>query len=166
MKSNDMFIEDLEELESLLSRAYWIEDDFEQMAYWEGYTSLHEKYRDIIFRLSHDSEKHKIMLNKVISNIKGIDLDAIKKKIVERTGPRSGRRRMDEEVLADLIRNDRLALDLYSKIHKHTSKDLIKELWKGEDIKEFYETFEHLMTEEKKHIDILRPHVGKLERIR
>ncbi|MFO8109043.1 MAG: hypothetical protein R6U17_00755 [Thermoplasmata archaeon] len=163
---DDIFIEDIEELESLLQRTYWIEDEFEQMAYWEGFSTLHEQYRDVIFRLPHDSEKHKIMLNKIINSIEGIELEDIKKGVRKREEGSSRRQKMDEEVLTEMIKNDRLALDLYSKIHKHTSREFIEEIWTGENSNEFFDIFKRLMAEEQKHIDILRPHVGKLERIR
>lgn len=162
----DIVIEDIEELESLLSRVYWIEQEFEQMLLWDAFTSVDEKYRDILFLLAHDSEKHKIMLKRVIENIKGIELDTIKENIKERKSMKSRLSMIDEEILAEIGKNDVLALELYTNIHKYTSRSFIESIWEGEDPDTFFKTFKTLMAYEKKHVEILKPYVGKLGRVR
>ncbi len=163
---HDIVIEDIEELESLLSRAYWIEEDFEQMALWDGFTSVDEKYRDILFRLSHDSEKHKIMLKKVIKNIKGIDMESIKQNTKESNRSKVKRSMIDEDLLGEISKNDTLALEIYTNNHKYTSREFINDVWLGESDDDFFKTFRTLIDQEKKHINLLKPYVGKLTRIR
>ena len=61
---DEIVINDIDELESLISRAFWLEGEFEQMILWDAYMTVDEKYRNIIFGLAHDSERHKITLKK------------------------------------------------------------------------------------------------------
>ncbi len=163
---HDVVIEDIEELESLLSRVYWIEEEFEQMSLWDAFASVDEKYRDILFKLAHDSEKHKIMLKRLIENVEGLDLDSLKESIKGRQSLKIKRSLIDEEILSEIARNDTLALDIYTKLHDCTSREFIEGIWKGEDPDEFYHTFLELIGYEKRHLEILKPYVGKLQRIR
>ncbi len=166
LEEDDIVIEDIDELVSLLARAYWIEDQFEQMTLWDTYTSIGEKYRDIVFRLAHDSEKHKIKLKKLISNISGIDLKTITNYTKARQNVGLNRSLLSEEILGEIKKHDILALELYTRIYKHTAKELLDEIWEGERHDEFYEILAHLMRDEAKHIKIVEPYVGKLQRIR
>ena len=65
-----------------------------------------------------------------------------------------------------MYENDKLALDLYEKIHSKTSKEFIEEVWEGDDPGEFFEILSQLMQEEKEHIDELEKYSRKLDRIK
>ena len=73
----EVVIESIDELESLLARAYWIETEFEGVTQWEAYTSVDDKYKDTLFELSHESERHKGDLKRLISNLEGLNLEDI-----------------------------------------------------------------------------------------
>jgi len=52
-------ITDLDELGLLIGKAYWIESQFELSIQWEAYMSVKEKYKDVLFKIAHDSAGHK-----------------------------------------------------------------------------------------------------------
>lgn len=161
----DIEVEDAEELESLLERAYWIEAEFEQSFQWEAYTNLSEKYRDKIFRLSHDSQGHKTILKKIIKNLDGVSLERIKKNArKEKFDIKPGWQ--DSEIFTEIFKYEQLVKDIYKRIERHTSPKLIDEIWKKENSEEFFKTFQYLIEQEEEHEDIVRPEAGKISRIR
>ena len=48
-------------------------------------------------------------------------------------------RREDKDIFSELLINELLALDLYSKLHNLTDKTLLYESWVGENPEEFFE---------------------------
>ncbi len=164
--NDDIFINNIEELESLLSRAYWIEEEFEQVPQWDAFTKLNTKYRDIIFSLAHDSEKHKNKIKKMASNIKGIGVEAMKNNIGARNTVMLQKHFMDQEIMANIMDNDILALEIYTRIHAYTANSFIEEIWEGDDPEEFFVMLDDLIHGEKNHIELVKPHVGRIERIR
>ncbi|MFO7991196.1 MAG: hypothetical protein R6U61_02750 [Thermoplasmata archaeon] len=165
MAENEIVIDDIDEVASLLSRAYWFEEEFEQTTQWDGYYSMDEKYRDLIFQLSHESEGHKRQIKKIIKNLEGIELEDIMKDASTKKNVEVTKSRYDEEVLGGIMKNDMLARDLYARLIKHVSKDLLEERWTGDDPEEFFKILAKLILDEKRHIDMVKPYVGKLERI-
>ncbi len=156
-------IESIDELESLLARAYWIESEFEEVTQWEAYASVDDKYRNLLFELSHDSEDHKRELKNLISNLEGLDLETIKQDIRARNNVGFKKRTQDLEILYEVYKNDKLALDLYQKIHSKTSKEFIENVWGGEDPDDFFETFSELIKEEKRHTAKLKKYAQKVD---
>ena len=71
----------------------------------------------------------------------------------------------DEEILTELLKNEYLALDVYTKLHMYTDKEFIEKIWKGKNPNQFFKNMEFLINEEKKHINLLTPLAGKIERI-
>lgn len=157
-------IVNVDELGALLGKVYWVESQLELSSQWEAYMEPKmEKYREIIFQISHDSEGHKSMLKKTCSNIEGIDIIKAAKEIKDKEF--NFRRLKPVEILAEILKYEFLALDLYTKIHSFTDKEAIKEIWKGEDPEDYFKNFKWLMNQEKGHIKLLKPHVGRIERI-
>ncbi|MFO7793210.1 MAG: hypothetical protein R6W73_09595 [Candidatus Saliniplasma sp.] len=158
-------IKNIDELESLLARAYWIEDEFEGVTQWDAYTSVDEKYKDILFELSHESEGHKSDLKRLISNLKGMDLESVKQNSRTRDSVKFKKHSQDLEILYEVYENDKLALDLYQKIYENTSKEFIEKVWKGDDPDEFFDMLSDLINEERGHIEKVGKYAQKLDRI-
>lgn len=163
--TKDIEITDIDELKSLLDRAYWIEGEFEQSFQWEAYSHIQEKHRDLIFKLSHDSQGHKSLLKKLINNIDGISIEDVEN---SKTGKEFQYRPRweDSEVFGELLKYEFLAKDIYSRIKEHTSEKLIDDIWMGDNSEEFFKAMEYLIEEEQKHIDLVRPHAGSIQRIK
>jgi len=153
-------INDIDELQTLFEKAYLIESGFESLLIWDGYINVEEQNKNLLFTLAHDSEGHKNLIKELSTKIKGINLD--EKLEDEKPGFDFGNA-IDEVIFAEIIKNERLALDLYTKIHDLTNKDFIKEYWKGDDYNEYFKTFKWLMEEEKKHINLINDLIGNVE---
>lgn len=166
MSGNNFRITTKDEFLSLLGKAYWLETQFENIMQWQAYMTIkNDSYRNVLFQLSHDSEKHKEILIKLISNF----VDVTTKTLEERAGMKEKefdmKGKWDEEILTELLKNEYLALDVYTKLHMYTDKEFIEKIWKGKNPNQFFKNMEFLINEEKKHINLLTPLAGKIERI-
>ncbi len=166
MSGNEFRINTRDEFLSLLGKAYWLETQFENIMQWQAYMTIKkDTYRTVLFQLSHDSEKHKGILTQLITNF-----DDITPKTLEDHAGMTHKEfdlkgKWDEEILTELLKNEYLALDIYTKLHMYTDKEFIQKIWKGNNSEQFFKHMEFLMNEEKKHINLLTPLAGKLERI-
>ncbi len=166
MSENDFKITTRDEFLSLFGKAYWLESQFENIMQWQAYMTIkNDSYRNALFQISHDSEKHKAILSQLITNFK----DVTTKNLEEHAGLKDKefdlRGKWDEEIISELLKNEYLALDVYTKLYMHTDKEFIKKMWKAKNSETFFKQLEFLMKEEKKHIALLTPLAGKLERI-
>ncbi|KYK20238.1 hypothetical protein AYK25_01480 [Thermoplasmatales archaeon SM1-50] len=166
MNNTDLKITTQEEFLSLFGKAYWLETQFENIMQWQAYMTIkNENYRNALFQISHDSEKHKIILTQLITHLKEVtvknleDYAGLKEKEIDFKG------KWDEEIITELLKNEHLALDLYTKLHTFTDKEFLKKIWTGSNSDQFFKHLEFLIKEEKKHITLLTPLAGKLERI-
>jgi rubrerythrin len=166
MSENGFKITMRNEFLSLLGKAYWLETQFENIMQWQAYMSVkNDSYRNVLFQLSHDSEKHKGILVQLITHFEDVTTEILDehsgmfKKEFDLKG------KWDEEIITELLKNEYLALDVYTKLHSYTDKDFMKKMWKGTDSDLFFKQLEFLINEEKKHINLLTPLAGKLERI-
>jgi hypothetical protein len=166
MSENDFKITAQDEFLSLLGKAYWLETQFENVMQWQAYMTVkNPSYRSTLFTLSHDSEKHKGIILQLISNFEGITTKTLEEHAGLKEKEFDLKGKWDEEIIAELLKNEHLALDVYTKLYMHTDKDFIKKIWTGGDPELFFKQLEFLMKEEKKHINLLTPLAGKLERI-
>lgn len=163
---DDNIIGHIDELEAIIKRAFWIENEFESMIAWDAYTQIDDSKRDILYKLAHDSEKHKTKVKKLIKNLKGLDVDNIRKDMREKQFDLK-QRAADSEIFTSVLKGDLLALDLYTKLNSYTSEKLLEDRWMG-DKDEYYSILESLIKEEKDHIKQLKPYayIGKIERIK
>lgn len=166
MNENEIKITTQGEFLSLLGKAYWLETQFENIMQWEAYMTVkNESYRSALFTLSHDSEKHKTILTQLVMNFEGIttktleDHSGLKQKEFDLRG------KWDEEIITELLKNEYLALDVYTKLYMHTDRGFLQRIWKGDNFEVFFKQLEFLMKEENKHITLLTPLAGRLERI-
>ncbi len=161
----DIKVDDPDELESLLERAYWIEAEFEQSFQWEAYTTLSERHRDKIFRLSHDSQGHKTVLRKIIKNLDGVSMERIEKKASQKDFDfKPGWQ--DSEIFTEILKYEHLVKDIYTRIKDYTSEELIENIWEKDDPEEFFTTFKYLIEQEEEHVEIVKPEAGKISRIK
>jgi hypothetical protein len=116
-----------------------------------------------LFRISHDSEAHKAIVKLVANQLEGMDLNQAKEEMKD--APYNFRKLHVEEVMAEVMRYEELAKDLYSKIHELTSFDLIKEIWKGDEPNNYFKLMKWLLSQENAHIKMLQPYAGQIERI-
>jgi hypothetical protein len=153
----------IDELSSVLGRAYFVETQLELSIQWEAYMIVKNKYRDVLFTISHDSEIHKSLLKKMFDKIEGMDLaEALKEFVGKEFNPKNLH---DEEILTEVMKYELLALDIYKRLHDFTSHDFIKKIWKGKDPKTYFKNLRWLMKQEERHIEILKPYSGQIERI-
>lgn len=160
----DIRIADIEELGQYLTRAYWIESEMEIVVQWEAYMVLPETYRDVLFRLSHDSAAHKTYLKRISSKLEGFDLEESIKKMSDRKFEFKGL--IDEEIMAEILKFEYLSLDLYEKLYQHSSMKYIYKTWTCEDPEDYFKTLYWLIEQEKKHIELVKPLAGRIERIK
>jgi len=156
-------IKDLDELSSILGRAYWVESQLELSTQWEAYMIVGEKYRDVLFSISHDSETHKSLLKKLFSKIEGLVLEEATKDFKGKEFDPKGLH--DEEILTEILKMELLALDMYKRLRSHSDSDFIRKNWKGKNPNFYFNRLEWLIKEEKRHIELLKPYSGKIERI-
>lgn len=156
-------ISNLEELESLLGRAYWVESQFELSGQWEAYMEVKDKYRDLLFKISHDSATHKSLLMRMFSNLEGLDIERATEGMKGKDF--NFKHMTDEEILSLMLKYDMLLEDIYTKLHTHTNKDIIDYAWKGEKPEDYYNNLKWLANQEKAHVALLTKYTGKLERI-
>jgi hypothetical protein len=155
-----------DEFLSLLGKAYWLETQFENVMQWQAYMTVkNENYRSVLFTLSHDSEKHKQIITQFVENMEGITTKMLEEHAGMKEKEFDLKGKWDEEIITELLKNEHLALDVYTKLYMHTDKEFIKKMWKTEESGQFFNQLEFLIKEEKKHISLLTPLAGKLERI-
>lgn len=167
MEKMDEQINTFDALKSFLARAYWIETIAEQTAQWYGYLKVKTDIaKETLFELTIDSDNHKTTILELIRNIKGFDLAEtlnelnLDKPQVDFNG------KVDEEIFQTILENEHAAFDLFTKIYHNTDPQLIKEVWRGDDDEEFFNTFSWLMLQEKDHIELIEPlSLGQIERI-
>lgn len=166
MSGNELKITALDEFLSLLGKAYWLETQFENIMQWQAYMTVkNESYRNALFTLSHDSEKHKAIILQFIEKFEGVTTTTLEEHAGLKQKEFDLKGKWDEEIITELLKNEFLALDVYTKLYMHTDREFIKKIWKGTNPEEFFTQLEFLIKEEKKHINILTPLAGKLERI-
>ena len=88
--------------------------------------------------MAHDSEIHKDLLKELSTKIEGINLE----KEFDKTKPEFDYSHMiDEAIFIQLIKYEKLALDLYARIHDMTNEEFIKKHWKDYDYNEYFDKF-------------------------
>jgi len=152
------------ELVNLLIRANEIESAFENLSGWGAYVDVKgEEFRQILFSLVSESQRHKDILNSMISMIKTsqdstvIPLTPVKLDF---------RNKHELEIMNEIGRYEKLALDLYSNIREALKKSDIKPLLHNEsDAKDFMSSLEKLISEEREHADLVSKSGGRIQRI-
>lgn len=159
-----MQIRDAEELHKLLSKALQIESEYETLAEWQGYISLdNPKYRDLLFELISDSEKHAVW----VKEMRGMVVLPAGYKAPE-LPPASFdfRGKSEFDTLLDLERYEQLTLDLYSAIKSALTRSDLKGKIKEGDLERMLKILDDLITDETHHRNAVRSLVGQVKMIR
>ncbi|HUV24528.1 MAG TPA: hypothetical protein VMW26_03770 [Methanomassiliicoccales archaeon] len=153
-----------DELADILDKALQIETGFESTSIWEGYIEMKTtEMRDLLFTLSSESHEHTKMVERMLEMIK---IESGRKSL-----PLQDRRfnfaNMEErEILNQLLKYDKLALDLYIGI-KESIRESGSSIFVNEgDQDEFFSLLDHIIVDERKHVALINTLVGNLERIR
>jgi hypothetical protein len=78
MSENGFKITMRNEFLSLLGKAYWLETQFENIMQWQAYMSVkNDSYRNMLFQLSHDSEKHKEIIVQLITHFEDVSTETL-----------------------------------------------------------------------------------------
>jgi len=165
MNNENLNISTTDELQYLLGKAYWIQSKYKQSIYWLAYISVDGKIRDLIFKLSHKAENHKLILREFCSNLKDIDPVKAMDKMNFSINNFETKDKKSEEIISKLADIEYIAFDIYSKILKYSDKNLIKEIWIEGDYNEYYSKLQVLIDDENEFINLLKPFHSNLERI-
>lgn len=165
MTHEDINITTADELSYLLGKVYWIQSKYKQSVYWLAYVSSNKDLRDLVFKLSHKAENHKLLLRDFCSNLKGIDPIKTMEKMNFEIPQFDIKNRKTDEIITQLADIENMAYDIYSKIYEHTDKDLIIDLWTNSNFNEYYNKLKILINEEDNFINLLKPFISSVERI-
>ena len=154
-----------DELVAFLRKAKEIEDLFETTVQWEGYIDVKkDEFREILFKLISDSDKHANWVDKLISMVKTTQ-GAVASPIAARTFNFKNKNEM--EIMMDIGKYEKLIHDLYKNINDGLDEAVLRNILKdGNQSSEFISTLRQLIAEEQGHINLVSRFVGKIERIR
>ena len=159
-----MRIRDAEELHKLLSKAFQIESEYETLAEWEGYISLsNPKYRDLLFELISDSEKHAMWVKEMLGMVilpAGYRAPELPPASFDFKG------RSEFDTLMELERYEQLTLDLYTAIKGAVSRSDLKGKVKEEDLERMLRILADLISDETHHRDAVRSFIGQVKLVR
>jgi len=158
----DVKITDLEELGNILRRLYWIESQYENSAEWEAYLTINEDKRDLIYKLIYDSEKHKIEVERIANNL-GINL---REKIDDSEGDSFNFSKItDDEIFNKILKFEEIMKELYLRILNNTDRELVESKWKDKNPEFFFDKLKWLVSQEEKHINMIKPKACNLMRV-
>ena len=160
-------ISTFDQLKSFLARAYWLETKMEQAKDWYAFLEVKsDDAKQVLFQLTNDSDNHRMVLQRLISNIKDFDLEKTLTDLALQNEQVNYKGKIDGEIFQDIFDSEKKAFQLYTTIKDYTDSNLIKSVWSGKRSEDFYETINWLISEEKKHMELVDPFsMGKLERI-
>lgn len=153
-------IEDIKEFGGLLKRLYELETILEMASKWEAYISSADRYKDLLFKISQDSERHKRMLEDLIMDIQTLNLDEVKEQVPERRFDYSDK--TDQEIMNELLKYEKTALHAYKKLYEGINDEILSDFWTGEE-GGLRDTVEQIISDEKKHIQLVRKHSDSIE---
>jgi len=153
-----------EELANFLRKALEIEAAFESVSQWEGYINVKkDEFRDVIFELISESEKHRTLVESMISKVK-ISPGSAALSLQPHTF--NFKNKTEFEIMMDLSRYEKLAYDTYLNIREALKHSSLDNIISAEDIPFFFSTLELLIREESEHSAHIASYVGNVERSR
>ena len=151
------------ELASLLKKALEIERGFENMAQWEGYVQAKsDVFRNTLFTMISESEHHASMVTEMLDRLSTTVTDTpnLRQQLFDYS------LKEESEVMRELARNEKLALDTYTNI-RESLKSSDTSAWLPPADREFMlEQLHELMLAESEHVRLATKNIGKVERIR
>ncbi|NYT11414.1 MAG: hypothetical protein GKC03_02545 [Methanomassiliicoccales archaeon] len=153
-----------DELADILNKALQIEMGFESTSIWEGYIEMKTtEMRDLLFTLSSESHEHTKLIEDILEMIK---IESGRKSLPLQDRNFHFSNMKDQEILNELLKYDRLALDIYNGIKEAIEESGSSTLLKEGHQDEFFSILDHLISDEKKHVALIERYVGNIERIR
>jgi rubrerythrin len=147
-------IKDLKGITKLLVTAYSIETTMEKTSQWDAYVRISNKCRDTLTELSNDCVGHARTLRELAGNLKGFDIDAAVK--TARPFELNMRGLRDTDIFEALIKVEKKALDIYTKLHDTADPDVIRANWSGtSSYMDFFVRIMSIMNDEKRHVKIV-----------
>lgn len=153
-------LKDIREFEGLIKKVYDLEVLLEGAAKWEAYLTSKDRYKDMLFEISQDSERHRGMLEDLILDLETFDLDEIKEDISRREFDYAEMK--DQEIMKELLNYEKTALHAYKKLQTIIDDRLVKEYWQGEE-DGLTEPIKELISDEKKHVELVRENANIIE---
>lgn len=152
------------ELANFLRKALEIEMGFESVSQWEGYINVKkDDFRDIIFTLISESEKHRALLEAMISKVKGLSGS---KALPLQPHSFNFKNKVESEIMMDLSRYEKLAYDTYLNIREALQNSNIGSLVDEKDAPFFLSTLDVLIKEEADNADLIARYMEHVERNR
>jgi hypothetical protein len=146
----------LNNLREILEKLYWMETKLEFLREKSASFKIHnDDYLDVLFKISEDSSMHREILEFLISHIENIDLLWLRDKVGHIKTEFDFNGLSDNEIMKRIIEEEYKASMYYKKVFDETDRNFIKEVWKDEDYPTFFNKINFLVSEEKKHIDLL-----------
>jgi rubrerythrin len=153
-----------DELASMLRKALQIEEGFESVAQWEAYVSTQDdKFRTMLFQLLSDSERHKGLVEQMLSKVKVSNpkqAAPLSPKVFDFSGQE------DQEVMDQLFKTENLMLNTYILIKEGLTSGELEKLIDPADKDFFLTTLSDLIREEGIHASLVSSKRGKMIRIR
>ena len=153
-----------DELVMSLKKALQIEEGFESIAQWEAYvTTQDDDFRRMMFQLLSDSERHKGLVEQLISRVYVSDprpATSVSPRVINFSG------KEDQEVMDELFKTENLMLNTYLLIQEALTEGDIDRLIDPADKGFFLDTLKDLIKEEGIHASLVSSKRGKMIRIR
>ena len=149
-------LEDLK-IRELIYDAYWMEVHLEFFNDFIGSANLNNPiFKNVINKISKDSEQHKIILEKLINNIKFLDLEYIQSDKNRKSYNANLEHMSEENIMRNLLENERTAHEYYVKLYNTVNREMLTDSWTGDNVDEFFDDIKLLMEWEERHIDLVK----------
>ncbi|KXA96886.1 hypothetical protein AKJ38_02405 [candidate division MSBL1 archaeon SCGC-AAA259I14] len=137
----------------------YLEASLEFLKLWAAYKKI-GKYRETIFKLMHNSAKHRTILEEVRSKIKGVgEMEPLREiRQTEFDFEDVGK----DEIFQELADSNHYLTQIYEKLLYLADENVIKQTWKGDNPKEYFQNLKLILEEKKKQGKILE-RIEKLE---
>lgn len=164
--TKEFMINSKNELLNLIEKIYLLKSQIEPTIEWEAYRIIDKKdVRDTLFKILHDTSRHKDALMSIMSNLDGINIDKIEMNSTFGNNHYNFKNLDEDSIFKELLKNEKFMLDIFSRMLNHTDKHLVHSLWKGENSEDYFDTFKWLIDQENYRINLLKPYTGTTERI-
>jgi rubrerythrin len=152
-----------EDLANFLRKALEIEAGFESVSQWEGYINVKkDEFRDVIFELISESEKHRNLVETMISKIR---LSPRSEALPLHPHTFNFKNKTEFEIMMDLSKYEKLAYDTYFNIREALKHSNLDSLIEAKDVPFFFSTLDLLIRGEAEQSDHIANYVGRVERI-
>lgn len=145
-------------------KIYWIEVQMEQLALWESLIESDESAKKTIYKLMHDSEIHKNLLDGWLGKLNIKPPSSTPPGFPEKTFNFSEKQL--PEIFKEIMKYELLVKGLYESIVSPENEVLLKRILPDESERtKFINVINGLVSAEKEHADICMTNIGSFRRI-